>query len=221
MRSIIPDQSLILPQINKMYIQKLPLFQTSFPHNIFTLIGIIVVVVTIILIYKWPFGKNMQKTLAHIEEELPHGQRIILVKNFSENELRNAINAFINQYKEDRPVLSPPQVRTLENNFLLLFETTLDYRDFCFWVNYLIYSDKNKRHNNDITGWYEVGVTSNQHPLANKVLMLFIPESDEEFDNVYIADSLGNCYKQEFAWDEKIVPIDNLTIRYQEIPSLE
>ena len=161
-----------------------------------------------------------KNALEHIEESAPQGQRVVLAKNMTENELRDAIKAFIEMYKEDiSKNYVEPEIKKGDDGFFLVFEPTLDYRGFCFWVNYLIYSDKNKRHNNDITGWYEVGNTSNNHPLSNKVLMLFIPESDNEFDNVYLVDNFNNCYKQEFNLDEKIIPLNELIIRYKEIPA--
>ena len=139
----------------------------------------------------------------------------------TENELRDAINAFIEMYEEDMSKnFAAPEIKKGDEGFFLVFEPTLDYRGFCFWVNYLIYSDKNKRHNNDIIGWYEVGNANNNHPLSNKMLMLFIPESDNEFDNVYLVDDSNKCYIQEFSFNENIIPLKRSIIRYQEIPDI-
>lgn len=162
-----------------------------------------------------------KNTIEHIEESVPHGQRVVLAKNMTENELSNAINTFLEIYNEDgNNNYVAPEIKKGDEGFFLLFEPTLDYRGFCFWVNYLIYSDKNKRHNNDIIGWYEVGNANNNHPLSNKMLMLFIPESDKEFDNVYLVDDSNKCYIQEFSFNENIIPLKRSIIRYQEIPDI-
>ena len=162
-----------------------------------------------------------KNTIEHIEESVPHGQRVVLAKNMTENELSNAINTFLEIYNEDgNNNYVAPEIKKGDEGFFLLFEPTLDYRGFCFWVNYLIYSDKNKRHNNDIIGWYEVGNANNNHPFSNKMLMLFIPESDNEFDNVYLVDDSNKCYIQEFSFNEKIIPLKKSIIRYQEIPDI-
>lgn len=162
-----------------------------------------------------------KNTIEHIEESVPHGQRVVLAKNMTENELSNAINTFLEIYNEDgNNNYVAPEIKKGDEGFFLLFEPTLDYRSFCFWVNYLIYSDKNKRHNNDIIGWYEVGNANNNHPFSNKMLMLFIPDSDNEFDNVYLVDDSNKCYIQEFSFNEKIIPLKKSIIRYQEIPDI-
>ncbi|MBR5029960.1 MAG: hypothetical protein IKX63_02505 [Muribaculaceae bacterium] len=182
---------------------------------------ILVVIAFVIFLIYWPFGKKEQEdALDHIEEERPGSYSLILVQNMTEKEIVDAIESYNTMGKEEDENFEyyMPEIKNYGNDFLLLFAPTINYRDFCFWVNYLVYSDKNKRHNNDITGWYEMGNTTNEHPLSNKMLMMFIPESDKEFDNVYLVDNFNNCYKQEFAFDEKIIPLKESIIRYKEIP---
>lgn len=38
---------------------------------------------------------------------------------------------------------------------------------------------------------------------------------------MYLVDNIGNCYKQEFTFDEIIVRIDNSLICYKEIPKVK
>ncbi len=194
----------------------------DFEPNLIKGVSLVVIPTALIalLLYYWPFSKKQKNALDNIEEEAPNSYSLILVQNMSENEINDAIESFNKMGKEEDENFEyyTPEIKNCGNNFMLLFSPIINYRDFCFWVNYLIYSDKNKRHNNDITGWYEVGNTKNNHPLSNKIIMLFIPENDKEFDNVYLVDNLNNCYKQEFALDEKIIPIDESIIRYKERP---
>lgn len=198
------------------YLNDFPLPMIKVTSIVFAILAAI-----IFLIYKLPFGKDYNNALDHIEEEAPNSNSLILVQNMSENEIKNAIESFNEMSKEDENFeYYSPQIKKFGKDFILLFSPTINYRDFCFWVNYLVYSDKNKRHNNDITGWYEVGNTTNNHPLSNKMLMLFIPDSDNEFDNVYLVDDSNKCYIQEFSFNEKIIPLKKSIIRYQEIPDI-
>ena len=194
----------------------------DFEPNLIKGVSLVVVPTALIalLLYYWPFSKKRENALDNIEEEAPNSYSLILVQNMSENEINDAIESFnkIGKEEDENFEYYTPQIKTRGKDFMLLFSPTISYRNFCFWVNYLVYSNKNKRHNNDITGWYEVGNTSNNHPLSNKTLMLFIPESDKEFDNVYLVDNFNNCYKQEFALDEKIIPLNESIIRYKEKP---
>ena len=195
----------------------------DFESSLIKAVSLVVIPTALIalLFYYWPFSKKLKNALDNIEEEAPSSYSLILVQNMSEKEINEAIESFNKTGKEEDGNFEnyTPEIKTCGKDFMLLFTPTINYRDFCFWVNYLVYSNKNKRHNNNITGWYEVGNTTNNHPLSNKILMLFIPESDNEFDNVYLVDNFNNCYKQEFALDEKIIPIDESIIRYKERPN--
>ena len=194
----------------------------DFEPNLIKGVSLVVVPTALIafLLYYWPFSKKHENALDSIEEESPNSYSLILIQNMSENEINEAIESFNKMGKEEDENFEnyTPEIKTSGKDFMLLFSPTINYRDFCFWVNYLVYSNKDKRHNNDITGWYELRNTTNNHPLSNKILMFFIPESDKEFDNVYLVDNFNNCYKQEFALDEKIIPQNESIIRYKERP---
>ena len=38
-----------------------------------------------------------------------------------------------------------------------------------------------------------------QHPLSGQKVMFFVPEDDDEYDNVYFVTSKGHCFKYSFA----------------------
>ena len=194
----------------------------DFESSLIKAVSLVVIPTALIalLFYYWPFSKKHENALDSIEEESPNSYSLILIQNMSENEINEAIESFNKMGKEEDENFEnyTPEIKTSGKDFMLLFSPTINYRDFCFWVNYLVYSNKDKRHNNDITGWYELRNTTNNHPLSNKILMFFIPESDKEFDNVYLVDNFNNCYKQEFALDEKIIPQNESIIRYKERP---
>ena len=161
-------------------------------------------------------------TLLQIEDDAPSSNSVIRVQNMSKNEIIDAIESFnkMNEEYDEEHKNYIPEIKNFNNDFLLIFDRNINFKSFCYWVNYFVYSDRDKRHNTDITGWYAVGNTNNNHPLANNILMLFIPESDIEFDNVYFVDRFNNCYKQEFNEDMAIIPLKGLSIRYKDIPSI-
>lgn len=94
----------------------------------------------------------------------------------------------------------------------------LDYDSFCFWVNYLVYSKKGERY--DVTGWYEMGEVENDDALSigRQTLMFFIPDTDTEYDNVYVVDRFNHCYKQEFSGAAMLKELDAKLKNYETIP---
>ena len=166
--------------------------------------------------------KERGNTLEQIDEDAPSCNSVILVQNMSKDEIIDVIESFnkMSEENDDEHEDYIPEIESSNNDFLLIFDRNINFKSFCFWVNYFVYSDRNKRHNTDITGWYAVGNTNNNHPLANNVLMLFIPESDNEFDNVYFVDRFNNCYKQEFREDMTIIQLNGPLIGFKDMPSI-
>ena len=187
--------------------------------NITVSIVFAIVAFIIFLIYRLPI-KERGNTLEQIDDDAPSSNSIIRVQNMSKNEIIDAIESFnkMNEEYDEEHKNYIPEIKNFNNDFLLIFDRNINFKSFCYWVNYFVYSDRDKRHNTDITGWYAVGNTNNNHPLANNVLMLFIPESDNEFDNVYFVDRFNNCYKQEFEEDMTIIPLKESFIRYKDMP---
>ncbi len=199
------------------------IYQSNFSPSLIITVSIVFAIVAFIifLIYRLPLNKQ-GNTLLQIEDDAPSSNSVIRVQNMSKNEIIDAIESFnkMNEEYDEEHKNYIPEIKNFNNDFLLIFDRNINFKSFCYWVNYFVYSDRDKRHNTDITGWYAVGNTNNNHPLANNILMLFIPESDIEFDNVYFVDRFNNCYKQEFNEDMAIIPLKGLSIRYKDIPSI-
>lgn len=198
------------------------IYQSDFSPSLIMIVSIVFAIIAFIifLIYRLPM-KERGNTLEQIDDDAPSRNSVILVQNMSKDEIIDVIESFnkMSEENDDEHEDYIPEIESSNNDFLLIFDRNINFKSFCFWVNYFVYSDRNKRHNTDITGWYAVGNTNNNHPLANNVLMLFIPESDIEFDNVYFVDRFNNCYKQEFREDMTIIPFKESFIRYKEMPA--
>ena len=135
-----------------------------------------------------------------LKDEFPNGERIILAK-MSEGEVQTAIKDFIKLCADHGDHIASPVVTKNEDGYVLRLPDSTTYDLFCYWVNYIVYSNKTKRYNDSVVGWYEVpalplGVWK---PFAGQKLMFFIPATDNEFDNVYFTTKDSLCYKQEFA----------------------
>lgn len=199
------------------------IYQSDFSPSLIMIVSIVFAIIAFIifLIYRLPM-KERGNTLEQIDDDVPSRNSVILVQNMSKDEIIDVIESFnkMSEENDDEHEDYIPEIESSNNDFLLIFDRNINFKSFCFWVNYFVYSDRNKRHNTDITGWYAVGNTNNNHPLANNVLMLFIPESDIEFDNVYFVDRFNNCYKQEFREDMTIIQLNEPLIGFKDMPSI-
>ena len=178
---------------------------------------IILAVLAIAFVFLY-FKNKSAITMDSIQDDTAKGKRIIMATQMNENEVENAINGFIKQYEDNGDKVDRPQVRQQEGDvFMIYLPDTTPYDLFCYWVNYMVYSDKGKKYNNNITGWYEVSANAKLFP--NQILMVYVPESDTEYDNVYFTTKDNFCYKQEFAGGTSIKPQKNVYRRYSDIPS--
>jgi hypothetical protein len=48
--------------------------------------------------------------------------------------------------------------------------------------------------------------------------MLYVPDTDKEYDNVYITTETNDCYKQEFAYDAPQIHLTTLKRKHSNIP---
>lgn len=137
----------------------------------------------------------------------PTGKRIIRLTQMSEEEVKLAVDGFITTYSQSGDVIERPTIEKVDVCYYLTFKEALGYDLFCFWVNYLTYSDKNKRHNEDVTGWLEVSSQAKGawEPFAGQQLMFFVPSTDKDFDNVSFMTADGTCYNQVFSGNGPLI----------------
>lgn len=139
--------------------------------------------------------------------ELTRNQKhtTIHIKNMTEAEVKAAVDDFLKLYPE---IALDPIKYTWEGEQLTLeLSPDVDFTESALLVNSLIYSNRDKRHNKDITGWYTFGqVKSGRVDLCDKKVKLFIPESDEEYDCLYVGTDDGTTLKYCFIdWRATVV----------------
>ena len=185
---------------------------------------IAILAVAAIMIYNrrksLPPGTTVMDAL--LTDEVHAGQRIIQTVGMTDDEVRCAIRDYQKLCAEEGEETEKPVITTSQDTITLRLPNGLSYNSFCYWVNYIVYSNKAKRYNENVTGWYEVPATAQGawKPFAGQALMFFIPSTDEEFDNVYFTDHFGHCYKQEFANWANLILLEKSIRRYQPLPSL-
>lgn len=159
-------------------------------------------------------------SLLNLNIENLGGHGFIFVTNMTKEELLRAIEDFMRIYTQDGHPYTRPAIEEKSQGFLLTFDENIDYFGFCFWVNYLVYSDKAVRHNDHVKGWLQLKDVEDENlrDLANQTLMLYIPSSDAEYDNVYFTTSNGKCFKQEFSNSQLLIEQKSILKQYQSIP---
>ncbi|MBQ2456533.1 MAG: hypothetical protein U0L04_02715 [Bacteroidaceae bacterium] len=191
--------------------------------NILLGVAILFAIIMISFVMRNKRGKQRYATMNQlIKDEMPNGKRVIMTTNMEKSEVDIAIEDFIKINADGgSPPVERPQIEEREENvFLLYFSASTSYDLLCYWVNYIVYSNKRKRYNNNVTGWYEVASPSKGvwQPFANQKLMLYVPDTDKEYDNVYITTETNDCYKQEFAYDAPLIHLTTLKRKYSNIP---
>lgn len=178
---------------------------------------IILAVLAIVLLLLYLKTRSTQ-SMDSIQDDTAKGKRVIMTTQMSEKEVEDAINGFIKQYEDNGDKVDRPQVtQQEENTFMICLPDTTPYYFFCYWVNYLVYSNERKKYNNNITGWFEV--SANAKLFQNQILMVYVPETDTEYDNVYFTTKDNLCYKQEFGGGASLKQQKNVYRKYSDIPS--
>jgi hypothetical protein len=157
-----------------------------------------------------------------LEDDMLGGKRIIVATRMKGTEVSAAIDDFIELSAKNGNIIDRPVVRKQENGaFFICLPDSTTYDQFCYWVNYLVYSNADKRYNNNITGWYEVasGAKGVWEAFAGQRLMVYVPETDTEYDNVYLTTQSNACYKQEFARRACLIQQSNIHRDYSDIPT--
>ena len=138
----------------------------------------------------------------------------------SEEEIKTSVDGFIATYSGGGGTIERPAIEKADSCCSLTFKEGLAYDLFCYWVNYLTYSDRNKRHNEDVTGWFEVPAQAKGawESFAGQQLMFFVPATDTEFDNVSIMTADGTCFKQVFSGNAPLIPQEDKQRKYTACP---
>jgi|GEM_PF-1105031 len=131
----------------------------------------------------------------------PHNDKAITVSGWTEDELRKALDDFI----EDSLSASPPKIdmhKRLENLYLLTFPEDIRPSEFIAMVNYLNYPIDLSPAGRTITVAGNATLNSDfggiPQSLIGKKAVLYVPDNDEDYDVVYLCAETGTILETSF-----------------------
>lgn len=159
---------------------------------------------------------------SHKPTKLIDNDKLILVRKLKLDYLKKAIIQFCNIYNQEA-FIALPRLTMLDNQYVITFPYDIDFERFCYFVNYLenahelcLLTD----YRPEVKAWCstQMGDAGMTDDIVNKNVMIYIPDWDEEHDNVYLTtqDNLG--YKMGFALGEAHQSIDKPTLTYEVNP---
>ena len=129
------------------------------------------------------------------QDQTPGGLKLVQVKDIDPALLEQTVKDFVKGYELDRM----PEIRHEEGCSFVIADSGMPYMTFAFLVNYLRYCDKSRKY--DTTGWYAMQLNREDGDglkLSHQTLMMYIPEEDDEYDNVFFVTPDGRFFKQPF-----------------------
>jgi hypothetical protein len=194
----------------------------------FLVIGFVIAIVG--LVYKFGFvdpkaeRENQNKT-KDIKGSINQkdNDKIIIVKKLALDYLKKAIEQFCNIYNKQR-IIAKPRLTVFENQYLITFPYDIDFENFCYFINYLKYANElclKPDYKPEIIAWCSTkkGDSWMTDQILNKRVMLFIPESDKDYDNVYLTTEYNLGYKMGFAIGESHIKLDRPVVDYKNPPT--
>lgn len=129
--------------------------------------------------------------------------KIIVVSNLKFKYLKKVIEQFCNICNQQTfSVL--PRVFILDKQYAITFPYNIDFDKFCYFINYFENAHEVgllPEYKPEVKGWCttkteDKWITSDT---ADKKVMIYIPEWDEEYDNVFLTTQDNLCVKFVFA----------------------
>lgn len=131
--------------------------------------------------------------------------KIIVVSNVDTEQLKIIIQQFCNLYNRDYFEVLPKLVIG-EGIFIITFPYDISFMHLCFFINYLVYphaANEFADYKPNVKGWCKTKEDEGwiTEEIALKNVMLFIDETDEYKDNVYITTTEGWSFKIDFSYE--------------------
>jgi hypothetical protein len=194
----------------------------------FLLIAFVIGIVC--LVYKFGYADPKAKRNSQVRpinpnenQEEKENDKIIIVKRISLEYLNQAIKQFCESYNENR-IIAKPRLIITENQYIIIFPYDIDFEHFCYFINYLKYANElglKPDYKPEILAWCSThkGDSWMTDQIINKHVMVYIPEWDKEYDNVYLTTEYNLGFKMGFAMGHSHIKLDKPIIDYQNPPS--
>jgi hypothetical protein len=195
-------------------------------NKIFLIIGIIIVIG--FLIFKFGLKssqsdlknntrpKDSNKPTSPIDND-----KIVVIKNLKLDYLKQAIEQFCNMSNQNK-YIALPRLTLLDNQFVITFPYDIEFDQFCYFINYLKYANDlslKPDYKPEIKAWCTTksGFAWMTDEIVNKSVMIFIPDWDKEYDNVYLTTQDNIGYKMGFAVGEEHHKLDKPVIQFDKV----
>jgi hypothetical protein len=160
---------------------------------------------------------NSSKPVNQIEND-----KVIIVKSIEFDYLKKAIEQFCNMYNQEQ-FLALPRLLVLEDQFLIIFPYDIDFERYCYFINYLenpfelILKPDYKPY---VLAWYttkkgDAWITTE---IIGKNVMIYIPDWDNEHDNVYLTTQDNIGFKIGFALGHAHKKLEKPVMQFERIP---
>jgi hypothetical protein len=148
--------------------------------------------------------------------------KIILIKNLKLDYLKQAINQFCNMSNKNQ-YIALPRLITLDSQFVITFPYDIDFDQFCYFINYIKYANElclKPDYKPEIKAWCTTksDYTWIINETANKTVMIYIPEWDKDYDNVYLTTQDNIGFKMGFAIGEENKKMDKPILQFEKMP---
>jgi hypothetical protein len=187
-----------------------------------------IAIVTFAGVIVWPRLKNY-KPHPESDTSRPHeslfpadkveNDKIVIVEGASENDIRKILQDFCNLYNKEAFQAVPRLTALTDKKYAVTFPYDMKFEIFCFFVNYVNYPMGFDRRFKTV-GWAttktsDMWITEKS---ADKHVMLYVSDFDDEYDNVFLTTSDHIGYKLGFAMGEETQLLERPEKKYIEQP---
>ena len=125
--------------------------------------------------------------------------KLICITNINIENLRSIITLYAWEYEDEDMIDNLRAIKISESEFAITFANDIDFEAYCYFINYLKYPEEVES-KPAILAWTTTNSTDKGVPemAVNKLVMLYIPEEDDEYDNVFLTTQDNISYKISF-----------------------
>ena|SRR5690606_18595632 len=181
---------------------------------------IIIFLIIIAFVLKSCFSKNEFHNEKRPDITKPSqpvsNDKIVYISNAKIDDLKKAIQQFCNSYNQEEYRALPLLTILNEDEYVITFPYNIDFETFCYFVNYLHYPN-GIIYKPEILAWTstKTGDLWMTNDIVNKKVLLYIPENDKEYDNVFLTTENNIGYKMGFAMGEEMQKLDKPRMIYE------
>ncbi|MCC2547354.1 hypothetical protein LJY25_12940 [Hymenobacter sp. BT175] len=149
---------------------------------------------------------------------LTENDKLIIVDGAALSDVSAALARFSSLYNESGVVVRTRLVELSQSRFALVFPYDITFDRLCYLVNYLTYPE-GIDWPAKIYGWATIRPADEWFRVveAGKKAILFVPEDDQDHDNVFLTTEDNRGYKLDFSQDQA-QPLSAPKERFAEAP---